>query len=193
MILAYHLIFSAYGFWLPNDPRGSGSHLVRSENLLEFGEATKVAADDFCARKPHDRAKRLAAKAALDPPPVSFTGVQARAIARGVRELCAAIQNHDLGVRRDAGPRPPCRGAAQVHNRGAGESSEGRGDEAVGARRSPSIPGSGWLQGSCTVVLWAKVVSDLQGQRGVAAQRDSLRRAQTPSGQAIRRKTPGRA
>lgn len=83
MILGYHLMFSAYGYWLPNDPRGSGSVVVRSEKLQEFGEATKVSADEFCARKPHDRKKRLAAKAALDYPPVTFNGLQARAIARG--------------------------------------------------------------------------------------------------------------
>lgn len=83
MIVGYHLMFSAYGFWLPNDPRGSGSDEVRSEKLLEFGGPTKVAAHDFRARQPHDRRKRLAAKAALDHPPVAFTGVQARAIARG--------------------------------------------------------------------------------------------------------------
>jgi REP element-mobilizing transposase RayT len=83
MILGYHLMFSAYGFWLPNDPRGSGSDEVRSEKLLEFGGPTKVAAHEFCARKPHDRKKRQAAKAALDHPPVLFNGFQARAIARG--------------------------------------------------------------------------------------------------------------
>lgn len=83
MILGCHLMFSAYGFWLPNDPRGSGSSVVRSEKLLEFGGPTKVGAREFCARKPYDRRKRLAAKGALDYPPVTFNGLQARAIARG--------------------------------------------------------------------------------------------------------------
>lgn len=88
MILAHHLIFSAYGFWLPNDPRGSWSEIVRSENLREFGPATKVDTHRSVARKPHDRRKRLAAKNALDRPPVIFDGIQARAIARGFR-VCA--------------------------------------------------------------------------------------------------------
>lgn len=83
MILAHHLIYSAYGFWLPNDPRGSESDFVRNELLREFGPATKVHEHEFVARKPHDRAKRLAAKAALEYSPVRFTGVQARAIALG--------------------------------------------------------------------------------------------------------------
>ena len=42
MVLASHLIISAYGFWLPNDPRGSWSDFVGSWELLKFGPATKV-------------------------------------------------------------------------------------------------------------------------------------------------------
>ncbi len=42
MILAARLIFSAYGFWLPNDPRGSWSDFVRPWELLRFDRATKV-------------------------------------------------------------------------------------------------------------------------------------------------------
>jgi len=41
MVRAYHVIFCAYGFWLPNDPRGSWSDFVRSWELLRFGKATK--------------------------------------------------------------------------------------------------------------------------------------------------------
>lgn len=38
MIIAYHLIWTAYGWWLPNDPRGSGSHFVLKDILAELGE-----------------------------------------------------------------------------------------------------------------------------------------------------------
>ena len=38
MIIAYHLIWTAYGWWLPNDPRGSTSHEVRLDVLRELGE-----------------------------------------------------------------------------------------------------------------------------------------------------------
>ena len=41
-VLAAHVIFTAYGFWLPNDPRGSWSDFVASWELLKFGRATKV-------------------------------------------------------------------------------------------------------------------------------------------------------
>jgi hypothetical protein len=42
MILAYHAVFTTYGFWLPNDPRGSWSNFVRAWELLHFGKATKT-------------------------------------------------------------------------------------------------------------------------------------------------------
>ena len=42
MVLAYHLIFTAYGFWLPNDPRGSWSDFVRAWELFITGKATKT-------------------------------------------------------------------------------------------------------------------------------------------------------
>ncbi len=41
MIHAYHAIFGAYGFWLPNDPRGSWSDFVGAWELLRFGKSTR--------------------------------------------------------------------------------------------------------------------------------------------------------
>jgi REP element-mobilizing transposase RayT len=38
MIAGYHLIWTAYGWWLPNDPRGSSSHEIRVERIAELGE-----------------------------------------------------------------------------------------------------------------------------------------------------------
>ena len=38
LVIAHHLIWTAYGWWLPNDPRGSGSRTIRSEVLSELGE-----------------------------------------------------------------------------------------------------------------------------------------------------------
>ena len=38
IVIAYHLIWTAYGWWLPNDPRGSGSHAIRNDILAELGE-----------------------------------------------------------------------------------------------------------------------------------------------------------
>jgi REP element-mobilizing transposase RayT len=38
MIAGYHLIWTAYGWWLPNDPRGSTSHEIRVPALADLGE-----------------------------------------------------------------------------------------------------------------------------------------------------------
>jgi hypothetical protein len=80
MVLGDHLIVTAYGFWLPNDPRGSWSDFVGSWELLRFGPATKTDCHRSVAAWPHDRELRLAAKAALKFPDVHFTGLQARRI-----------------------------------------------------------------------------------------------------------------
>jgi len=83
MVYAYHVIISAYGFWLPNDPRGSWSDMVRKFELLRYGPATRVQNNEFVARKPHNRGLREAAKDALAYPPVKFSPEQIREIARG--------------------------------------------------------------------------------------------------------------
>src|SRR5215208_2833087 len=88
-VLAYHLIFTTYGFWLPNDPRGSWSDFVRSWELLFFGKATKIDERHSVARRPHDRELRLAAKKALKHPPVKFSGRQALAVSKGFAKAIA--------------------------------------------------------------------------------------------------------
>jgi REP element-mobilizing transposase RayT len=85
MIRAYHLIITAYGFWLPNDPRGSWSDWVRRWDLLRFGNATKVTTRRSVAGKRHDVQSRQEAKRALKFPPVCFTGRQALAVGMGFR------------------------------------------------------------------------------------------------------------
>ncbi|MCC7407083.1 MAG: transposase [Phycisphaeraceae bacterium] len=83
MIVGYHIIFSTYGFWLPNDPRGSWSDFVGSWDLFRYGPATKTTERRSLAHDEHDRVKRQAAKKALKYPAVVLTGVEARAVAKG--------------------------------------------------------------------------------------------------------------
>lgn len=91
MILAAHVILSAYGFWLPNDPRGSWSNFVRSYELYQsHGPATKVNTHRSVAHIPHDSAARLAAKQSLLFPPVRFTGTQARCVALAFARAAAS-------------------------------------------------------------------------------------------------------
>ncbi len=87
-MIAFHLIISAYGFWLPNDPRGSWSDFVGSWELLKFGPATKVHDRRSYAKDPHDVALRRAAKNALKYPPVRFNDAQRIAIAEGFAVAC---------------------------------------------------------------------------------------------------------
>jgi len=92
-MIAFHGIFGAYGFWLPNDPRGSWSSWVGSWELYRYGPATKTTATHSLAHYPHNRKQRLAAKQAMKYPPVSFTGEQARVVGDGFRN---AIEDRGL-------------------------------------------------------------------------------------------------
>jgi REP element-mobilizing transposase RayT len=104
MIAGYHIVFGTYGFWLPNDPRGSWSAFVGSWDLLRFGPATTTTQRRSLAGRRHDRGLRLAAKSALKRAPVRFTGVQARAVAQGIGDYalrsnlpiwaCAVLPDH---------------------------------------------------------------------------------------------------
>jgi hypothetical protein len=104
MVVGYHVVLGMYGFWLPNDPRGSGSDFVWSEDLRRFGPATKVTTRHSRAHDRHDVQQRLAAKEALKFPPVEISDGQrewlAIGIARGAeataREIwaCAILRTH---------------------------------------------------------------------------------------------------
>jgi REP element-mobilizing transposase RayT len=96
MVRAYHAIFCTYGFWLPNDPRGSWSDFVGAWELLKYGKATKTRARRSLAGREHDVDRRLAAKKKLKYPAVELTGAQARAVARGFDEY---VQSADLVLR----------------------------------------------------------------------------------------------
>jgi REP element-mobilizing transposase RayT len=89
MVIAYHIIITAHGFWLPNDPRGSWSDFVGAWELLRFGRATKVTTHRSLAHVPHDRELRRAAKRALKYPAVRFTPAQVQSIARGFARAIA--------------------------------------------------------------------------------------------------------
>ena len=84
MIHGYHVIIPAYGFWLPNDPRGSWSDMVRKWELLRFGAATKTlerrTLDELTTA---EKRQREQARRALKYPPVHFTDEQIQKIAAG--------------------------------------------------------------------------------------------------------------
>lgn len=86
MVLGYHIVLGMYGFWLPNDPRGSWSETVWSEALRKHGPATKVHTRRSVAAEPHNVQQRLAAKQDLRFPPVVLDGRQAVSLAQGISQ-----------------------------------------------------------------------------------------------------------
>ncbi|HVT89736.1 MAG TPA: transposase [Tepidisphaeraceae bacterium] len=104
MILASHVILSAYGFWLPNEERGSWSDFVRKWELHRFGNATHVDTTRSVAHRPYDRQRKREMRASLKYPAVKFTGQQALCIGNGFAEMvrksnfkiyaCAILPDH---------------------------------------------------------------------------------------------------
>lgn len=88
MILGSHLILTTYGFWLPNDPRGSWSKYVGNEHLFDVaGRATTTTERRSLAGRGHDRVLRAEAKRQLQRRPVVLDGQQALAVANGFGRL----------------------------------------------------------------------------------------------------------
>jgi REP element-mobilizing transposase RayT len=87
MVYAYHVIIPMYGFWLPNDPRGSWSDYIRKWELLKFGGPSRTLQRRTLDQlSPKELRLREAARAALDYPPVSLEWSQIEAVARGFAE-----------------------------------------------------------------------------------------------------------
>ena len=87
MIYGYHVIMPTYGFWLPNDPRGSWSDVIRKWEHVRFVRSTKsIERRALEELSPHELAQRKAARASLKYPPVTLTGHQAASIGRGFEE-----------------------------------------------------------------------------------------------------------
>lgn len=83
-MIAFHAIITTYGFWLPNDPRGSWSTYVGNTYLYHFaGEATKTSTTRSVADQQHNSRLRVAAKSCLQHPAVQLSGTQAHLAAQG--------------------------------------------------------------------------------------------------------------
>lgn len=84
MIHGYHVILPHYGFWLPNDPRGSWSLFVARWELARFGETTRHLEQRTLAQlSDEELAHRDSIRRALLYPPVNLTGKQALSVATG--------------------------------------------------------------------------------------------------------------
>ncbi len=105
MVLAHHVIFGTYGFWLPNDPRGSWSDFVHAWELFRFGgTATKTNTRRSLASRTHNAALRKEAKQHLKYPPVVLSEAQIACAAKGFQAMvkkshyrvfaCAILPEH---------------------------------------------------------------------------------------------------
>ncbi len=84
MIHGYHVILTAYGFWLPNDPRGSWCDFVGRWELVKYGKARRTMDRKSLAElTAAERAQRAAAQKALLYPPVTLSVEQIATIADG--------------------------------------------------------------------------------------------------------------
>lgn len=95
MVLATHAIWSAYGFWLPNEQRGSWSTEVWAPHLKRFGPATKTSERRSLANEQFDRELRREMRASLKYPAVRFTLAQVDAIGRG---FAGAVERFQISL-----------------------------------------------------------------------------------------------
>ena len=89
MVLAYHLVWVPYGWWLPNDPRGSMSHEIASDVISELG-ALHFGRKRFQPASRDIRAFYERAKEVLKFPLLTFGPAESEAIARAFAEVIRA-------------------------------------------------------------------------------------------------------
>jgi REP element-mobilizing transposase RayT len=94
MIIAYHTIFTTYGTWLPNDPRGSYSKEIYNEQLrmlgkIKYGQQDPAPAKELLLRF------WTAATPQLSRPPFFIDDSSRPVIAAGFGRV---IQRLDVGI-----------------------------------------------------------------------------------------------
>ncbi|MFZ1937190.1 MAG: transposase [Thermoguttaceae bacterium] len=103
IIIAHHLIWTAYGYWLPNDPRGSMSKTIASDVIAELGELhhgrKKVQPSAREIREFHDQSRAALKYSLLDFRADDFPRI-AEALAETIRQqnytcyACAIMPDH---------------------------------------------------------------------------------------------------
>lgn len=88
IVIAYHLVWTLYGWWLPNDPRGSTSKFIRSDVIFELGnlhygrKRLQPASHDIRAFYEHARRR-------LKHPLVELTPLDVQTVAAAFAETIA--------------------------------------------------------------------------------------------------------
>jgi hypothetical protein len=90
MVIAHHLIWTAYGTWLPNDLRGSGSRGVISRRLSALGDAhrgrKRVQPRRSDVREFYERAEPM-----LSHPVIRFDEAQREAVVAALGETIRCV------------------------------------------------------------------------------------------------------
>jgi Transposase IS200 like len=102
-VIAYHLIWTNYGTWLANDPRGSGSHSVNTPELAGLG-AVHYGRKKFQPRRSEVRAFHAEAEELLSFSVIRFDEHQRNTIGESFAEVaqkfkytcyaCAIVPDH---------------------------------------------------------------------------------------------------
>ena len=88
MIHGYHVIVTMYGYWLPNDPRGSWSDFVGRWELVQYGRPLRaLLKKSLSDLTPQEVASRNAAQKSLLYPPVMLSQEQVQSVASGFANL----------------------------------------------------------------------------------------------------------
>ena len=88
-----------YGYWLPNDPRGSWSDFVGRWELVQFGHPRRTLSRKLLSElTPREVAARNAAQRALVYPAVTLTDDQKESIAEGFATLVKKKWVYNLGL-----------------------------------------------------------------------------------------------
>jgi REP element-mobilizing transposase RayT len=102
-VIAYHLIWTAYGWWLPNDPRGSGSRGIANDSIEPLGDIhygrRRVQPPPAVVRRFYERAGEVLKHPLLSFAPEEFP-IIAEALADGIAThrytcyACAVMPDH---------------------------------------------------------------------------------------------------
>ena len=95
MIIAYHVIFTTYGTWLPNDPRGSYSKAVYDEEIKALGDL-RYGRQDPQPRQDTLRRFWTASRGTTDRRPYFIDDSTRQIVARGFSQT---VQKFGLTVR----------------------------------------------------------------------------------------------
>ena len=107
MVLGYHLVWTAYGWWLPNDPRGSMSHCIEGDVIAGLGKLhygrKRVQPASRDIREFYERAEEV-----LKYPLLRFSRTEMQAVADAFAEVirrerytcyaCAVMPDHIHGL-----------------------------------------------------------------------------------------------